>query len=388
MFDLWQHLRTALSHLSRAYLVVDALDEMDQGSDASTFLQHLSELANYRPSRIKIIMTSRPVASIDRLLPSKSMLRLRLDEENVDQDISTYVKARLADSTVSPQLHTAIQAAVPGRAKGLFLYAKLAMDALLKDGIDVQQAIREIPENLNMMYTQLLSQHAASPGVTLDLQKLIMQCITHSVRPLRLIEMADILTCENMLRENELGEAKRVVRSACGVLLELLPNETLCVVHHSFTEFLIGETRMDSKGYPILEHGPTHHRLAMMCLSYLQNGCLEHAEPEKLPYSNPFQRAPAEPLLAPFTRYAALNWSTHVIRSSKHNISQTELNVALDDFTAHSHFQQWAYVAGLRKDSRKTITPVFMAIALGLPTYLQHLLVRPGVGLDEGAPLV
>ena len=390
--DLWQHLRTALSHLSRAYIIVDALDEMDEGQDTDAFLHHLSDLADWKPSQVKILITSRPVASVERHLRKETLLRLRLDEEKVDRDISAYVQSRLDASTIPPEMCGPIQAAVPGKSKGLFLYAKLAMDDLLKEGVDIRTALREIPQNLHHMYTKLLNEHATRPGVSKELQLLMLQWITHSVRPLRLIEMSDMLTHEPTLGNRELGIAKGFVRSASGVLVELLPDETLCVVHHSITEFLKGYTRTDSKDYPILKPGPVHYRLALICLSYLQNGCLKDAEPELLVSRNPFDRTPKEPLLAPFTRYAALNWGTHVKRSSDHDMDQMEINIMLDKFTAHIHFQNWAHLAGLRTDATRTdthhiITPLSMATLLGLSGYVEHLLARPDTDRNGGAPI-
>ena len=96
-----------------------------------------------------------------------------------------------------------------------------------------------------------------------------MQWITHSVRPLRLIEMADIL-----FGSRDVEAAKSFVRSVCRSILELLRNETLCVIHHALTEFLKDQTRKTTEQYPVLEPGPTHQRLALMCLTCVQNGCL------------------------------------------------------------------------------------------------------------------
>jgi hypothetical protein len=44
--DLWQHLRAALSHLDRAYIVVDALDAMHQSPETDDFMRQLLDLAS------------------------------------------------------------------------------------------------------------------------------------------------------------------------------------------------------------------------------------------------------------------------------------------------------------------------------------------------------
>ncbi|KAH8691002.1 ankyrin repeat-containing domain protein [Phaeosphaeriaceae sp. PMI808] len=393
--DLWQHLRTALAHLPKSYIVVDALDEMDYTPETDIFLQNLSDLAQWRPSQVKTLVASRPVANIERALRKESLLHLRLDEDQVDVDIGTYVRSRIATSMIPPEFHGPIQAAVPGRAKGLFLYAKLAMDTLLEDGVDVQKSLRRLPDNLHLMYSQLLHEHAKKTEPSQDVQLLVMQWITHSIRPLRLIEMSNMLSYEPLFGNQDLGAAKSYVRSACGPLLELLPDETLCVIHHSLTEYLQGTTRIEPTDYPILATGLIHKRLALICLSYLQNGCLEGVEPEPEPPQTSWsfqstrriQHTLQKPLLAPFTRYAALYWHVHAKRCRSHGMDQIELNTMLNKFTAHAHFQRWVRLAKSQLDTSRTITPLSMAIQLGLSDYLQLLLSQPGTDCNEGAPI-
>jgi ankyrin repeat protein len=385
--DLWQHLRTALSHLNRAYIVVDALDEMHQSPATDEFMSHLLDLASWKPAQIKILVTSRPTVSLEQTRSDEDVLYLKLDEGNVDKDIGAYIVFRLASSAIPTELHGAIQAAVPGRANGLFLYAKLAMDTLLREGIDVRPALLEIPQNLDHMYAKLLQNHRARSGVSLRLQELIMRWVTHAIRPLRLIELSDMLTDDPTFDHPALGAAKHSVRSASGNLIELLRDETLCVIHHSFTEYLIGDRRLDTGAFPKLEPGPTHQRLALICLEYLQNGCLEDFKLEAPSRPGRGLKAPSKHLLRPFTRYAALNWNIHVKRSVEHCMPQTEVNNLLDRFTGHTHFQNWAYLVGLHRGSALIITPVFMATVLGLSAYLRHLLRQPDIDLNEGAPI-
>jgi hypothetical protein len=102
---------------------------------------------------------------------------------------------------------------------------------------------------------------------------------------------------------------------------------------------------------------------------------------------NPFRQAPSKQLLRAFTRYAALNWNTHVKRSVERGVTQTEINNTLDRFTVHTHFQNWAHLVRLHRESVLVITPVFMAIDLGLLAYLRHLLDQPDIDLNEGAPI-
>jgi hypothetical protein len=97
------------------------------------------------------------------------------------------------------------------------------------------------------------------------------------------------------------------VRSACGPLVEVLPDETLSVVHRSLTEFLNGTTRTAKpEDYPVLEYGFTHNQLALAYIAHLQSGCLDDVLFSS--YSSA-QRHKLErrSILPPFVRYAIMN---------------------------------------------------------------------------------
>ncbi len=389
MFDLWQDLRSALSHLPQAYIVVDALDEMNQSTATEQFLQDLNQLSQWRPSRIKVLMTSRPIATIERALRMEKLLCLKMEEKAVDSDIAFYVRSRLVTSTLPTEHYEAVQAAVPGKANGLFLYAKLAMNEILADGAVVNQVIQNLPSNLNIMYSRILRDHAAKTGISHEIQVLVMQVATHSTRPLRLIEMADLIANAFPAEVPDLKAGKNVIRSFCGPLLDILPDETLCVVHHSLTEFLTGKTRSDSHDFPILEGSSTHSRLAIMCLHYLQSGCLvEFKVVPRKEYRSPWGRVSNqhEQLLAPYTRYAATNWHVHAKKTSVDDPSQGDIHITIDKFASHSDFEKWAAMVDVRTGA-KSVTPMIVAAIFGLTEYAKLIISRSGFDVDDGAPI-
>lgn len=74
----------------------------------------------------------------------------------------------------------------------------------------------------------------------------------------------------------DLKTTKDLVRAACGPLLEVLADETVSVIHRSFTVYLMGTTRPDdASGYPVLQMGAAHTQLALACLRYFCGGCLD-----------------------------------------------------------------------------------------------------------------
>ncbi|KAK6540515.1 hypothetical protein TWF694_009306 [Orbilia ellipsospora] len=375
MDDIWDLLRDALSYLPRAYIIVDALDEMDQDQDLEPFLKSLTELGAWQPGRIKVIMTSRPIAYIERCLQTAKILNIRLEEKKVDVDIAAYVRHRLKDSDIPIEARVLVEKAVPGNANGLFLFAKLAMDAFLQPGVDVEITVQKLPKDLNNVYIDLLKNHSKRSGIPDNVQLLILQFVTHATRPIRLLEMAEILnTTEYSQDKRDLKEMKNMVRSACGPLLEILLDETVSVVHHSFTEFLNGTTRkFDSSGYHVLQPGPTHHRLALICLSYLKS-CMSDTNNHPIldsPYAEKFNSLP------PFTQYASQNWHIHVQKAALGNHDMTEIHSFLDSFFDEKTLERLRNFVDDELIYNSVIsfdTPLFTAVSLGLSSYVKHLL--------------
>ncbi|UPL00227.1 hypothetical protein LCI18_011161 [Fusarium solani-melongenae] len=378
MEDMWKDLKMALANLpGKAFCIADALDEMDQGNN--DFLSALGDLGSWRPKTVKVLITSRPVPTVEDPLRLTPCLHLRLEEKMVDEDISKYVQYTLSNSAIPQSEWEVIMNAVPGRANGLFLYAKLAMDAFLEQDADITEVISRLPADLNVLYTDLLKEHARRSGVAEEIQHLILQAVTHASRPLRLLELAELIKVigpDGSTRD--LKTTKNLIRAACGPLLEILADETVSVIHHSFTEYLKGTTRSeDDPGYPILRRGSTHAALATSCLQYLQAGCLESVSPPQR-YSGWRHKESYRPvglesrLKHPFFEYAINNWAHHANRSESAGHDQTALNVEigklLDD---DDNRRRWLR---MEAPGYESLTPLHVAAKEGLVSYAKEVL--------------
>jgi len=406
MEDLWKDLKLAFSGLpGRVYCVADALDEMDRGNDA--FLSALAELGQWRPGSVKLVITSRPVSSIETTLRNFKACHIRLEEVLVDVDIATFVHHSLERSSIGPADREVIREAIPGRANGLFLFAKLAMEAFLQPGARADEVLQRLPADLDHMYTDLLKEHAQRTGVPEAIQLLILEWVTHATRPLRLLELAEVIRVVHPVGDQprDLKATKDLVRVACGSLLEVLPDETVSVVHHSFTEFLQGLTRTaESHGYPILAPGLTHSRLAVACLTYLQAGCLDHVmrtnqhqAPESESDSDSdrdystedptmFSTAPVKiKLKYPFLEYAATCWHIHAGRSADAGENAELVNPSirslLDD---PERTKAWlSLVWPGQQRAAKGVTNLHIAAKTGLRAYAETLLSSGTAEVDR-----
>jgi len=269
--------------ISKVYCVVDVLEEMDISK--LSFLNHLVELGKQkRHSTIKVLMTSRPLPRIESILRTPSILQIsilqiRLRQNMVDTDIAVYVNHRLwehAEVRLMYEIRESVRSAICTEGQGSFLYARLMVDNLLEDitqisynGADVEQLMRKLPVSLEDIYNGMLLDHAARSGVPQELLLIILQWVTHSIHPLRLLELAAMIDSLDDTRRKS-KDTKALVRTAYGPLLEILEDETVSIIHHSFTEFLIDQGREERAStdtgtgqFPVIKSTDTHQLLAL-----------------------------------------------------------------------------------------------------------------------------
>lgn len=424
--DMWKHLKVALDDLPRkAFCVTDALDEMDDGHD--DFLRNLGNLGNWKPDKVKVLMTSRLVPKLGVSLRGIPCLNLRLEEAKVDHDISSFVRQSLGTSQINREEWDKVARAVPGKANGIFLYAKLAMDAFLEPGADVDEVLSRIPTDLNDLYSKLLDEHSKRSGVDPRVQRLLLQAATHTSRPLRLLELAEMVDVTQLANSGQnLKATKHLIRAACGPLLEILPDETVSVIHHSFTEYLKGTTRMDKdddKGYAILDAAEAHRVLAFACLQYLISGALDSVvasipenppdsdeqddgddnsdgkyplkahsrqyysiDPTWLDYSygivsrDTYTKVPKKRrdlrMQHPFVDYAAANWSYHARHLEGNEIHQPSVNELIKQLLDNRSLREaWMRLEWPTKGGAiRNIHQLHIAEHAGLASYAEELL--------------
>ena len=333
--ELWDGLVAALRHIPQVICVADALDEMSLGHDH--FIKKLIELGCVAPAAIKVFMTSRPIPRIQNILKSLTVPKIIFGREMVDKDMDRYLKYRLLNSELPQSVHQDVQSTILNKSQGLFLYARIMMDDLLKsDNLIVQETLDGLPNGLSEMYTMILHEHAIRSNVPQWLQVVILQWVTSSARPLRLLELAtviDLLFSQGRLNFAETEwkgdkSAKAIVRDACGPLLEIMEDETVSIIHHSFTEYLMNTDRSshasnDSRSpffFPVIDRSDSHRQLGTTCTMYLSSDWASEwsYRPEKRhrwPESAPPKEVAIVYAKYPLLRYASRFWSHHLRES-------------------------------------------------------------------------
>lgn len=412
--DLIQLFLDGLSSVSKVYCVADALDEM--AVDNRPFLDELNGLATFGPRSLKLLITSRPKQYLQSALRDSSIVHISLQQQLVDADITSYLNYRFDTiSTSHAERHIKQQVVdmVARRSEGLFLYAKLTMDqveaSMLSDNmVDVSALEASLPVGLEQMYISVLAKQREEHGVGIDLQVIVLEAVTHASRPLRLYELASLIqcVCPDVIAPRGF---KALIPACCGPLVEILEDETLQVIHHSFTEFLRGDSRTKSttgasaSHFPVIIPDKAHKRMAISCLRYLQSGSLllegersqgvapkastAYIEP---PHETRYDRCSEEKkqedsfnhrdarLLHPFLSYAVENWAFH---ASHYDVRDKELFTAILEFLQPDSlaFQrwlvlQWGSTSKTRDDTEGIPTAMHIAAFSGLSELILQLI--------------
>ncbi|KAL4922034.1 ankyrin repeat-containing domain protein [Aspergillus aurantiobrunneus] len=386
--ELWQAFLLGLSTLTRAYIVFDALDEL--AVEENDFLPLLLDLAQLSPPSIKLIITSRPVPHLLDVLRGPSLALIRLTRRAVESDIATYIEQRLSqqeERTLTDEQQAVIKETICRKAQGLFLYARLMLDQLMQQSTTpVDQHLQRLPESLEDMYVNLLNEHAARSGAGLPFQSWLLSWITHSTRPLRVTELAALaLSTADRAGLNNDQDAKLMVRTACGPLLEILENETVQVIHHSFTEFLLDSHRPTASEsstnawFPAFLSTATHRSLMLSIINYLLSGCFTGWGLDWDEYCGPgFEKQHQDLMLQfPFLQYAVHNLLEH---AASCDIEDPELMQALDRLfdTKHDVFNAWKdfWFASMSDYGPDEFLPIHVAARAGLAHYTAHLIAK------------
>ncbi|KAM3065472.1 hypothetical protein ACMFMF_010959 [Clarireedia jacksonii] len=200
-----------------------------------------------------------------------------------------------------------------------------------------------------------------------------------------------------------LKEQKSLIRNACGPLLEILPDETISIIHHSFTEYLTDTGRLGKSSavhpqFPVILPMPTHYILAYACLRYM--GYLDDWDIQPFTVRKPQQinddilRLHDFNIRFPLIKYAIGNWYVHLraLEVQNHDYindpasctGKTEVFESLSGFF-HSNERHrclawidltWSRRPGQmgRRANPKYVEPLHVAASCGLTSYARHLL--------------
>ncbi|KAF9557812.1 WD40 repeat-like protein [Agrocybe pediades] len=262
-----------------AVIVIDALDECDNASATTLFLDALLRFAGQLP--IKFMVASRPEPVILEKMQapafSPSVLRLHeIERSLVEADIRRYLQE--AFSRMSPVLSLDVIDQLTERSGKLFIYAATVARYVNPEGVKINstkrlQAILGISsssaslryQELDKLYMAILS--SAFDETIFELEELqiaalILRTVICAIEPMTIVTMSTILALEQEEVTNTLSRLQSVLHVQEG------PSGLVSILHASFPDFLFDKARSLSFYCDLVQQST---KLAHFCFDVMNN---------------------------------------------------------------------------------------------------------------------
>ncbi|KAN0141931.1 hypothetical protein V8E53_000393 [Lactarius tabidus] len=302
------------------FVVMDALDECPNvGMPAPreavlNLVKDLVYLQRQVPN-LHICVTSRPAVDIDKKLKPLAVNAISLQDETKQKIvIYEYVNSIVSTDEQMEQWRDEDKKQVvqelSERADGMFQWVFCQLETL-RDAVqpDVLGILGRLPKTLDETYERLLN------NINVNNRRhahYLLHCLAVSVRPLRVEELAEILTFDFDAAEGSTPKYRpdrrpknqeAAILSVCSNLITIVDNRGSRVVqfsHLSVKDFLTSDHLASASGDLALYHvlpARAHTILAQVCLGFLLH-----------PNDYNDDKSVKEP---PLAEYAAQHWVTH-----------------------------------------------------------------------------
>lgn len=344
---LWDLFVKHAKDLPNLIIVLDALDECD-GVDV--LLGRMKSLLQCCCA--KIFVVSRKEEKIALALEDHP--HIVISHEDVEADIRSYVTVeiekipRFRGKSIQQRMISALSSG----HDGMFLWAYLMIKELKELGTvrQVDDALKSLPAGLEQMHEMIVTRlDATLRSAHRQLATSILTWIVCAVRPLRLVELQEILRFEiqqdsaadqTPVDHDDLFYSEKDIELACGALV-LSRNGTLQLIHLSTKEILMKRPSQlrpdDSRLDFYVDAQRKNPHMAMLCVSYLSthlDGLGSLTRPnlkavsrlqltkESYDFTDLLKKSP-------FIDYASVSWQAHLIDG--------KLNLELESIMSQLH---------------------------------------------------
>ena len=273
-------LQQALPPKSKAYFVLDGLDECDSIERKNLILQlrGLQQIITILLC-VSIRLDSENVL---KLTPEQFIAAQVVSIPNDNPDIESFISAELENCIESkklvignPTLILDIQDALLKGSQGMFLWVALQIKSLCNMETDdaIRQALADLPKDLSEIFSRILRKSERSRSY----QRRILELVTVAHRPLTVEELRDALSVipgDAVWSPSRLLNNIQSILTCCGSLLIVDEEErTIRLVHHSVKQFLLDGFK-DSANREITIDS-ANRTMADIIITYLNYGVFE-----------------------------------------------------------------------------------------------------------------
>ncbi|KAF3935133.1 hypothetical protein ABW20_dc0102432 [Dactylellina cionopaga] len=337
---LWYILLEMLqrSKCSRVYVVIDALDECCDDGMADLLKLIVRTGLDY-PSKIKWLLTSRPLESAERELLAGSdqvLVRLESNSKHVSEAVSSYIANKMAElhrrNTYGPSLYQKIQEELTEKAEDTYLWVSLVCKRLERVHRDqALNTIRDLPPGLHPFYNRMLNQLILGDS---DIAKGCMRLLKVMLLTYRPLNVAEVGSVSGI---SDTWFTVDMLIDRCASFIKMRRSTDIKFVHQSAQDYLAeenGQSLLDAN--EIYGHG----EIALSCLSHLSQRLKINIA--NLPRPDSTRESIKGNSLMASVNYAATFWVQHLESARKTTLIQNALGEQgeLGEFLRNK-FLQW-----------------------------------------------
>ncbi len=304
----------------RVYVIVDALDECQDGG-MTDFLKRLVRTGLHHPSKIKWLLTSRPLDSAERELLAGSdqvLVSLELNSNHVSEAVKTYIafKADELDrrNAYGLTLRRNIQTELTNKAEDTYLWVSLVCKRL--ERVHREEAlttIQDLPPGLHPLYNRVFHQLRSGHSAMVKGCMRLLKAILLAYRPLNIAEVGYVSGL------SEEWDAIKALVDRCASFLKMRGTD-IEFVHQSARDYLAGKISQSIfDSYKCYGHG----EIALSCLSYLSQRL--KANLIDLPRPDSTRELMERNTLVSSIDYAASFWVQHLDGAQQISLIQNAL---------------------------------------------------------------
>lgn len=300
---------------SKVYIIVDALDECrDDERDMDEFLKSIVRNGADCPSKVKWILTSRPLDTAERHLVAgheRMQVSLELNSEAVSEAVRFYISYRVEELSLlqryGEEMKRDVETGLTEKAQGTFLWVSLVckrLESICRD--EALSTIESLPQGLPALYDKVFNQLTTGEPDIVRKSVRLLQVMMLVYRPLDLEEVGSVTN----LTEGE-DFIKGLVHR-CASFINLQGN-SIHFVHQSARDYLGGESgRLMDESH---EH-IGHNDIVQSCLSYLSKrlkvNIMDLPRPDSTRESPKQLKNDRNHTALASLGYAAIYWAAHL----------------------------------------------------------------------------
>ncbi|KFY93613.1 hypothetical protein V498_04319 [Pseudogymnoascus sp. VKM F-4517 (FW-2822)] len=251
---------------ARVYVIVDALDEC-QDDDMADLLRLIVRTGLDQPSKIKWLLTSRPLDSAEReLLAGSDQVRvsLELNQKHLSEVVKTYITSKAIEldrrNHYGPTLRQKVEAELASKAEDTFLWVSLVcrrLESIPKD--KALATIQDFPPGLPAFYRRIFKQLNEGESAVVKGCMRLLKAMMLAYRPLNVEEVGSVTGL------SEQSVAIEVWVDRCASFVKRRGTD-IEFVHQSARDYLASKDGQSIfNTYECYGHG----EIALNCLSHL-----------------------------------------------------------------------------------------------------------------------